>query len=56
MTAGDLYAEIKAALKYFEVPFGKMDEVTVTRTANALIFRHEGASVTFAVPAEKPTE
>lgn len=52
MTAQELYDEMKAALKFFELNFNQMDQVLVTVMPNGIVLRHGGATVGLSVPKE----
>lgn len=52
MNAQELYDEIKAALKYFDLMFHEMDKIQVTVLPNAIVLRHDEASVAFSLPQE----
>lgn len=50
MNAQDLYDEIKAALKYFDLQFGQMSEISFDCDAKELIFTYQNRSVIVQVP------
>lgn len=47
MTMGDVYEEMKAALKFFGLAFSKMHEVEFTVKDGTVIFSHDGRTVSF---------
>lgn len=44
-TMGDIYEEMKAALKFFDLAFSKMHEVAFEVKDGQLVFSHGGRSV-----------
>lgn len=46
MTMGDLYEEMKAALKFFDLAFSKMHDVEMDIIDGKVRFSHGGRSIT----------
>lgn len=49
MNAQELYDEIKAALRHFDLSFGDMDQVTVEARENLVVFSYCGRSCSIQV-------
>jgi hypothetical protein len=54
MTMEELYSEMKAILKFFDLSFGEMDQVTVYLNINdEIVFEHQGRKVSVEPAAFK---